>query len=356
MTRFSTLRAAGWRQRAADAHGTVVGAPLDVDGRGHAAHQAAVAVDVGRQQRHRCRRVALQAADVPVELAAGRSVLVAEDVAAGGLVDHALVDVHGAAGLAGDGLGHEGGEHVVAQRRLAHRALEEKDLIGQTQRVGVEEVDLHLTRAHFVDQRVHVELHLLAIVVDVLEQRVELVHRVDAVGLARGLAAPAAPHRGLERHVGVGVACHQVELQLGRHHGRPALGVEQVAHVAQHAARCKGHQHAMAVVAVVDDLGRGVGGPGHDAHGGRVGPQVHVAVGGRDDVVVGPFLGNSPVTPIATTASGSRMPRSSVNFWRGRILPRATPVRSGTRHSISVTRLVSSHCSSSLKVKCCRGS
>ncbi len=34
------------------------------------------------------------------------------------------------------------------------------------------------------------------------------------------------------------------------------------------------------------------------------------------------------------------MPRSSVNFSRGRILPRATPVRSGTRHSISVTRLL----------------
>jgi hypothetical protein len=50
------------------------------------------------------------------------------------------------------------------------------------------------------------------------------------------------------------------------------------------------------------------------------------------------------------------MPRSSVNFWRGRILPRATPVRSGTRHSISVTRCWSSHCSRSLKVKWSWGS
>jgi hypothetical protein len=41
----------------------------------------------------------------------------------------------------------------------------------------------------------------------------------------------------------------------------------------------------------VDDLRRRVGGPGHDAHGGRVGPQVHVAVGRADDVVVRPFLG-----------------------------------------------------------------
>ena len=48
------------------------------------------------------------------------------------------------------------------------------------------------------------------------------------------------------------------------------------------------------------------------------------------------------------------MPRSSVNFSRGRILPRATPVRSGTRHSISVTRRSSSHCSSSLNVNLSR--
>ena len=141
-----------------------------------------------------------------------------------------------------------------------------------------------------MDQRVDVELHLLAVVVHVFEQGVELVDGVDRVRLARGLAAPAAPDRGLQRHVGVGVARHQVELQLGRHDGLPALGVEQLAHVAQHRARRKGHAHTVAVVAVVDDLRRGVGGPGHDAHGGRVRAQVHVAVRGRDDVVVGPLF------------------------------------------------------------------
>src|SRR5580765_886112 len=52
-----------------------------------------------------------------------------------------------------------------------------------------------------------------------------------------------------------------------------------------------------------------------------------------------------------TIASGSRMPRSSVNFSRGRILPRATPVRSGTRHSISVTRCSLSQFSRSAKEK-----
>jgi hypothetical protein len=109
----------------------------------------------------------------------GRAVGVAEDVLPVAAAHHALVHVHRAAGLAGDRLGHEGGEHVVAQRRLAHRALEQEHLVGQAQRVGVEEVDLHLPGADLVDQRVDVELHLLAVVVHVLEQRVELVDRVD---------------------------------------------------------------------------------------------------------------------------------------------------------------------------------
>jgi hypothetical protein len=61
--------------------------------------------------------------------------------------------------------------------------------------------------------------------------------------------------------------------------------------MAQHAAWCEGHEVPIAVITVVDDLCRGVGGPGHDAHRGGVGPQVHVAVGGRDDVVVRPLFG-----------------------------------------------------------------
>jgi len=82
------------------------------------------------------------------------AVCVAEHVLAGGHVDQALVHVHGAAGLAGNGLGHEGGVHVMAQGRLAHRALEQEHLVGQTQRLGMEEVDLHLPGAHLVNQGV----------------------------------------------------------------------------------------------------------------------------------------------------------------------------------------------------------
>ena len=92
--------------------------------------------------------------------------------------------VHGAARLASNGLGHESGVHVVPQRGLAHRALEEKYFVGQAQRLGVEKVDFHLPGTHLVNQRVDVELHLVAVVVNFFKQRVKLVHGVNAVGLA----------------------------------------------------------------------------------------------------------------------------------------------------------------------------
>ena len=86
-------------------------------------------------------------------------------------VDHRLVDVHGRARLARHRLRHEGRVHVVAERRLADRALEQEDLVGERQRVAVTEVDLHLRGALLVDQRVDLEPLRLRVVVDVVEER-----------------------------------------------------------------------------------------------------------------------------------------------------------------------------------------
>jgi hypothetical protein len=67
----------------------------------------------------------------------------AEDVVAGG-VDHALVQVHRTAGLAGDRLGHEHRVQAVAQRHFLGRHLEQEGLVGHRQRVAVQQVDLVL--------------------------------------------------------------------------------------------------------------------------------------------------------------------------------------------------------------------
>ena len=170
---------------------------------------------------------------------------------------------------------------------FAHRAFEEKHLVSQTQRVVVEEVDFHLTGTHLVNQGVHVQPHLVAVVVNFFEQRVELVHRVNAVSLSGRFGATTAANRGVQQRVGVGVACHQVELEFRGDHGFQAhLGV-QIANPAQHTARREGDQFTVAVITVVDDLRRWVRGPGHDAHRAGIGLQMHVTVVRVDDVVVG---------------------------------------------------------------------
>ncbi len=44
------------------------------------------------------------------------------------------------------GFRHERRIHLVTERRLARRALEEEGLIGEIQRMAVDQVDLHLRR------------------------------------------------------------------------------------------------------------------------------------------------------------------------------------------------------------------
>ena len=155
-----------------------------------------------------------------------------EQVFAGGDVEHALVHVHRAARLALHRLGHEGGVDAVLERGLAQRALEQERLVRELQRVAVIEVDLHLRGARLVGQGVDVDFLHLAPVVDVLEDRVELVDRIDAVALARRFGSSRAADRRLERIVGILVDPGQEELELGRHDRAPAalgVGIEDLA-------------------------------------------------------------------------------------------------------------------------------
>ena len=110
----------------------------------------------------------------------------------------------------------------MLERGLAQGALEQEGLVGELERVAVVEVDLHLRRTGLVGQRVDVDLLRLAPVVDVLEDRVELVDRVDAERLARRLLPPRAADRRHQRVVGVLVDLGQEELELGRHHRAPS--------------------------------------------------------------------------------------------------------------------------------------
>ena len=72
-------------------------------------------------------------------------------------------------------------------------------------RIAVIEIHLDLRHALFVDQAVDADLLRLAIVVDVFEQRIEFVDRVDAVSLAARLRPPGFSRRRQERIVGIDV-------------------------------------------------------------------------------------------------------------------------------------------------------
>ena len=212
------------------------------------------------------------------EQGAGAAVGGAEQVGALA-IDQALVDVHGAAGLLLHRFGHEGGKDAVAQRRLAHRALEQKDTVGQVHWFAVGEVDLHLTRTGLVDQRLHAQAVLLAEGRQFHEEGIEIVYGIDGVALAPGLGLAGAAQRRLQRHVRVLLARHQVELHLRRHHRLPALLLVERQHAAQHAAWRQLHGAAVPFLAVVDHHRHRLGGPGHHAHAARVGHAHHVGIG-----------------------------------------------------------------------------
>jgi hypothetical protein len=134
----------------------------------------------------------------------------------------------------------------------------------------VQQVDLHLRRAGFVNQRVDLDVLRLAERVHVVEQRVELIDRSDAIGLAADLRTARAAHRRLQGIIGIDVRFHQEKFQLGRDDRLPALRLVQIEHPPQHIARRHGDGAAIAVEAIVNHLRRRFRGPRHDPYGLRI--------------------------------------------------------------------------------------
>ena len=173
-------------------------------------------------------------------------------------------------------LGHEGRIHVVLQCRLAHGALEQEDLVGKLERIAVIEIDLELGRPAFMRQRVDIELLRLAKVIDVLDDRIEIIGGVDAIGLAARLLAARAADRGFERIVGIDVPLDQVEFELRRDDRPPALLLVEIEHALQHMARRDVDRLVIEMEGVADHLRGRLLVPGHQPDGVEVGLQVDV--------------------------------------------------------------------------------
>ena len=223
----------------------------------------AVGIDVRRHQRHRTCQIALHAGKRMEEFIALAAILADEQVPPGGRLLDGEMKMHRAAGLFLHGFGHEGGMHIVVQGRLPDRAFEQESLVGKLERRAVIEIDFHLRRAGLVAERVDIDLLDIAIVIDVLEQRIELVHRIDAVGLARLFRPARLAGRRDKRRVGIGALLDKEEFQLRRHHGCQPGILEQPQHPLQHRARREGNNRALMVIGVVNDLRRRLGIPWH---------------------------------------------------------------------------------------------
>ena len=282
------------RDRHPQAAGPIVIAPLHIDRRRMVRPHPPERIDVGRQERRHLRQEGLQAADEMAEHVAVRPARVGEQVLAGLLVDQRDVQVHGAARLVLHRLGHEGGIDAVLQRHLAHDALEHQHLVGQAHRVAVQEVDLQLGGARFMDQGVDRQARRLGIFVDRVDQVFVFCDRFQAIGLGRGLGPARAAGGRRQRQVRVRVEGGQVEFQLGSDHRSPApRGIERH-HRLQHLARRRGPGRSVRVQGVGEDIGRRRLETWRDAQGLRVRPHDHVRIliGLVFPVAVGVFAGH----------------------------------------------------------------
>ena len=174
----------------------------------------------------------------------------------------------------------------MAGRRLTHGALEQERLVRELQWVAVREVDLELRNSRFMAQRPELDLLGFAEVVDVVDERVVLVQRVDAVGLAAPLRLSRSPLRRPQRIVRVGVALDEVELELRCDNGPPAMLPVEIEHSPQHVAGGRGHRCAVGVEAIVDDLRGRLRRPRYQSDRALVGVQHDVAIRWIDRALV----------------------------------------------------------------------
>ncbi len=72
-----------------------------------------------------------------------------------------------------------------------HGALKQEHLVSQFQRIAMDEVHLQLRGTHFMDHRIDIQPHQLAVIINVVDDIFIFVHRLQPIRLACGLR-PAA--------------------------------------------------------------------------------------------------------------------------------------------------------------------
>ena len=223
-------------------------------------------------------------------------------------------------------LGHERRIHIMVQRRFANRPLEQKHLIRQRERVAMQQIDFHLRRALFMDQRINLKPLAFREVINIVKQIIEFVHGRHGIGLPPRLRPARPAHRRLERIIRILIALNEVELHFGRHNGTPAALLVKLDNPSQHLPRRDFDRATILMEGIMDHLRRRVRCPRHDRQGRIVRHQVNIAIGRvkRDAfIIIRIFAGDR----LEKDRAGQR------HFWRrNKLAHRHHLAASHTRH------------------------
>ncbi len=176
------------------------------------------------------------------------------------------------------GLCHESCVHVVLQGRLAHGALEQEHLIGKLKGIAMVEIDFKLGRAAFMGQRINIQFLGFAVIVNILNDGIKIIGRVNAISLATGLLAALAADSGFYGVIGIEVFLAEIELQFRRDNRTPPLGLVKGQHAPQYMARRDLNGFIIEMKGIADHLCGRLSVPGNHARGFWV--RLHIYVDG----------------------------------------------------------------------------
>lgn len=141
-------------RRDAQAGCAIVVGPAGVIGRSIGLAQALIGIHVGREQRCEISHAGLLTRDKVTKRVSRLAICTTEDVYPGVCCYNALMKMHRTARRVSERLGHADHNKPVLERDLLEQVLEQKGLVGEQQRVAMQQVDLELADAHLVHHRV----------------------------------------------------------------------------------------------------------------------------------------------------------------------------------------------------------